>query len=141
MVRVTRNYQFSASHRLYLAHLSEEENQKLFGKCANPHGHGHNYTLAVTVEGPIDPRTGLAVNPFALDKLVHGHVLGRIDHSYLNEDVEELRGVPATTENLASFARQALAAAWPADFPALAHIGVRETKRNVIELPVIPQKV
>jgi 6-pyruvoyltetrahydropterin/6-carboxytetrahydropterin synthase len=141
MVRVTRNYRFSASHRLHLANLSEEDNQRLFGKCANPHGHGHNYLLSVTVEGPIDSRTGLAVNTFELDGLVREHVIGKIDHTYLNRDVAGLNGIPATTENIASFVQSQLQAAWPGTFPALAHIRVQETKRNVIELAVIQREV
>lgn len=135
-VRLTRNYRFSASHRLHAPELSDEENQRLFGKCNNPYGHGHNYVLAIAVEGIVDPATGLAVDGTALDALVHREVIGRYDHKYLNQDLPEFAAMIATTENIAANIRDRLHAVWPASFPALAHIRVQETKRNVIELPV-----
>lgn len=136
-VRLTRNYQFSASHRLHLPLLSDEENQRMFGKCNNPYGHGHNYKLAITVEGAIDPGTGLVVDPAALDELVHREVVSAYDHKYLNYDLPDFAQITATTENMAANVRDRLQGAWPAGFPALAHIRIQETKRNVIELPVI----
>lgn len=139
-VRLTRNYRFSASHRLHLPQLSDEENQRLFGKCNNPYGHGHNYVLAITVEGNVDPATGLVVDPARLDAVVHSEVVSAYDHKYLNHDVPAFDGVSATTENMAANIRDRLLAAWPAGFPALAHIRVQETKRNVIELPVIDKE-
>lgn len=137
MVRVTRNYRFSASHRLHLANRSDEENQRLFGRCNNPHGHGHNYVLGVTVEGPIDASTGVAVDQGKLDEFVHREIIALFDHTYINMDVEPLREVPATTENIAFVIERRLQAAWPWTQPRLAHIRVEETKRNVIELDVI----
>lgn len=136
-VRLTRNYRFSASHRLNLPELSFEENQRLFGKCNNPYGHGHNYVMAITVEGQVNPGTGLVVDPAALDAIVHREVVEPYDHKYLNQDLPEFANVTATTENMAANIRDRLRSAWPASFPALAHIRVQETKRNVIELPVI----
>ena len=138
-VRLTRNYRFSASHRLHLPELSDAENQRLFGKCNNPHGHGHNYILAITVEGDVDPATGLVVDPGRLDAIVGAEVVSVYDHKYLNHDVPDFSNASATTENIAAFIRDRLLAAWPASFPALVHIRVQETKRNVIELPVIEE--
>jgi len=140
-VRLTRNYRFSASHRLHLAELSNEENQRLFGKCNNPYGHGHNYILAITVEGPVDLATGMVVNPSALDAVVEREVVRPYDHKYLNQDLPDFATMTATTENMAANIRERLRAAWPAGFPALVHIRVQETKRNVIELPVIEEVV
>jgi 6-pyruvoyltetrahydropterin/6-carboxytetrahydropterin synthase len=138
-VRLTRNYRFSASHRLHLPALSDAENQRLFGKCNNPYGHGHNYVLAVTVEGEVNPATGLVVDPARLDALVHSEVVSAYDHKYLNHDLPDFSGRSATTENMAACIRDRLLAAWPSGFPALVHIRVQETKRNVIELPVIQE--
>ena len=140
-VRLTRNYRFSASHRLHLTSLSEAENQRLFGKCNNPHGHGHNYVLAITVEGTVNPATGLVVVPAALDAIIQREVVTPYDHKYLNNDLPDFATMPATTENIAANIRDRLRAAWPAGFPALAHIRVQETKRNVIELPVIEEVI
>lgn len=140
-VRYTRNFYFSASHRLNLASLSADENQRLFGKCNNPHGHGHNYVLAISVEGPVRPDTGLVVDPDAFARLVEREVLAVYDHKYLNLDLPQYSAMTATTENIATDIRDRLLAVWPADFPALAHIRVQETKRNVIELPVIEEVV
>lgn len=141
MVRVTRNYRFSASHRLHIAGRSDEENQQLFGKCNNPYGHGHNYVLGITVEGPVDPATGVAVDPGKLDALVQREVISLFDHTYINKDVAPLQDVPATTENIAFVIERRLLGAWPWTQPKLAHIRVQETKRNVIELDVIESPV
>ena len=136
-VRLTRNYRFSASHRLNLPQLSEEENQRLFGKCNNPYGHGHNYVMAISVEGAVNPATGLVIDPSALDEIVEREIINRYDHKYLNQDLPEFASMTATTENIAADIRDRLLGAWPASFPSLAHVRVQETKRNVIELPVI----
>ncbi len=141
MVRVTRNYRFSASHRLHLAGRSDEENQRLFGKCNNPYGHGHNYVLGITVEGPVEASTGVAVDSGKLDELVRREVIALFDHTYINMDVAALRETPATTENIAFVIETRLLAVWPWKQPRLAHIRVQETKRNVIELDVIESRV
>lgn len=84
MIRLTRGYLFSASHRLHSRSLSEEENQRVYGKCANPYGHGHNYRLEVTLSGPINPVTGMVVDLVALDGFVEQQILERFDHRNLN---------------------------------------------------------
>lgn len=95
-----RRYRFAASHRLHTAKLSEEENQRVFGKCNNPYGHGHNYVLEITLSGQIDESTGMIANLAELDAFVEREVLEPLDHRSLNEDVAAFRDVVPTTENL-----------------------------------------
>jgi len=96
---LTRRYIFSASHRLHRDDLSEAENLDVYGKCNNPHGHGHNYALEVTVSGQVDPRTGMVCNLVDLDSTVQQKILARFDHMNLNLSPEFAAQVP-TTENL-----------------------------------------
>jgi 6-pyruvoyltetrahydropterin/6-carboxytetrahydropterin synthase len=96
---LTRRYRFSASHRLHSPEMSEEENRDTYGKCNNPHGHGHNYALEVTVSGPVDERTGMVCNLIDLDRFVQREVIARYDLENLNTLREFARSVP-TTENL-----------------------------------------
>jgi 6-pyruvoyltetrahydropterin/6-carboxytetrahydropterin synthase len=96
---LTRRYHFSASHRLNSADMSPEENLATYGKCNNPHGHGHNYTLVVTVSGPVDPRTGMVCNLVDLDSFIEREVLSRYHLENLNTLQEFAQQVP-TTENL-----------------------------------------
>ncbi len=100
VVLLTRQYQFSAAHRLYNPTLSEEQNRALYGKCANPHGHGHDYRLEVTVRGVPDPITGMVINITDLDAIVQREVLNILDHRFLNEEVPPFDTVVPTTENL-----------------------------------------
>lgn len=133
-MRLTSRYRFSASHRLDTPALSPEENRKLYGKCNNPHGHGHDYVLEITVDGPVD-QDGQVVNREALDAVVRERVLARLDHKNLNVDVPELAGSVATTENLATLVEGALAKGWT--LPArLAKVRISETARNTFELEV-----
>src|SRR5215472_12111191 len=101
MVYLTRKCEFSASHYYYNPELSPEENQRLFGKCANLNGHGHNYTLEVTVKGEIDPRTGFVVDLKELKEMLNREVLEALDHRHLNKEVAEFSDRMPTTENLA----------------------------------------
>jgi 6-pyruvoyltetrahydropterin/6-carboxytetrahydropterin synthase len=96
---LTRRYWFSASHRLHSEEFSAEENQAVYGKCNNPHGHGHNYALEVTVAGPVDGRTGMVCNLVDLDSFVQEKILERFGHQNLNT-LSEFQGVVPTTENL-----------------------------------------
>jgi 6-pyruvoyltetrahydropterin/6-carboxytetrahydropterin synthase len=100
MVYLTRRYRFSAAHRLHNDALSAEENARIYGKCNNPHGHGHNYVLEVTVAGPIDPATGMVYDLTLLDRAVQAEVLERFDETHLNLDVENFRTRVPTTENI-----------------------------------------
>lgn len=100
MVYLTRRYRFSAGHRLHNDDLSAEENRRVYGKCNNPNGHGHNYLLEVTVAGSIDPATGMVLDLVALDGVVAERVIEKLDHKNLNLDVENFRTQVPTTENL-----------------------------------------
>ncbi len=96
---LTRRYRFSASHRLHSAEMSADENRATYGKCNNPYGHGHNYTLEVSISGPVDPSTGMVCNLVDLDGFVEKEVLSRYDLENLNTLKEFAQTVP-TTENL-----------------------------------------
>lgn len=138
MIRLTRRYRFSASHRLHATALSEEANRELYGKCSSPHGHGHDYLLEVSVRGPIDPASGRVADPAALDRLVGDHVLRLLDHKNLNVEVPEFAASVPTTENLAFAIRDRMergwAAAFPGPWPRLERIRIQETKRNIFEI-------
>ena len=116
-VRITRIVGFSAAHRYHSASLSEEENQRVFGKCNRPHGHGHNYRLEVTVGGRVDPVTGMVMNLADLDRILRDHVVERLDHSFLNFDIEHFAEVVPTCENIVLWLRGQLR-------PALDGIGI-----------------
>ena len=131
-MKLTRRYRFSASHRLDTPALTPAENQKLYGKCNNPFGHGHDYTLDVTVEGPVDA-TGQIADRRALDAVVAEKILQRYDHKNLSKDVAGLMGIVATTENLASSIRSALLEDWPLG-ARLSRVRISETARNIFEL-------
>ena len=96
---LTRRYIFSASHRLHSTELTDNENRAVYGKCNNPHGHGHNYALEVTVSGQIEPKTGMVCNLVDLDGAVRREILERFDHENLNLR-EEFRMAVPTTEHL-----------------------------------------
>lgn len=99
---------FSAAHRLALDDLSLEENTQIYGKCARPHGHGHNYHVEITVKGEIDARTGMIVDLVALEKLLEIHVVEPFDHNFLNKDIPYFATVVPTAENIAVHIRDLL---------------------------------
>jgi len=99
-LHLTRRYAFAAAHRLHSAQLSEEENLRLYGKCANPYGHGHNYRVEVTLSGPVNEATGMIANLADLDGFVSSEVLEAFDHKNLNEEIPAFRSAVPTTENL-----------------------------------------
>jgi 6-pyruvoyltetrahydropterin/6-carboxytetrahydropterin synthase len=101
MVYLTRKIEFSASHRYHNPSFSEEENRRVFGKCNNPHGHGHNYTLEVTVAGEPDPATGMVLDLKDLKEILEREVMQRMDHRHLNYEVPELKDQIPTCENIA----------------------------------------
>ena len=98
---VTKKMSFSAAHRLFNPNLSEEENRKIYGKCSNPHGHGHFYTLEITVKGNVDKKTGMLINVDVLKDLINREIIDKVDHKNLNLDVEFLKDIIPTMENLA----------------------------------------
>jgi 6-pyruvoyltetrahydropterin/6-carboxytetrahydropterin synthase len=137
MVYLTRRYRFSAAHRLHNDALSAEENRRLYGKCDNPYGHGHNYVLDVTVAGEINAATGMVFDLGLLDATVEREVLERFDLTNLNLDVEDFRDRVPTTENVCiaiyDLLREKLRGGdrWPS--MRLERIGLEETNSNFFE--------
>lgn len=125
-----RRYMLSASHRLHADALSAEANEAAYGKCNNPHGHGHNYVFEVLVGGPVDPDTGMVVNLVALDEAVRKRVMDRFDHTNLNLDSLFANRVP-TTENLCRAVFDLLKDAMPAG--QVEYVRVEETENNFFE--------
>lgn len=125
-----RRYMLSASHRLHTDALSAEENRAAYGKCNNPHGHGHNYVLEVLVRGAVDPETGMVVNMAVLDEVVRKKVMERFDHTNLNLDPLFVNSVP-TTENLCRAVFELLKDALPCR--ELERVRVEETENNFFE--------
>lgn len=134
---LTRRYWFAASHRLHSNALGDEENQRIYGKCNNPYGHGHNYALEVTVEGPVDAATGMVLNLVDLDRVVTQEILNRFDHTNLNECKEYFGEHVPTTENLCIRIYGLLAARWQREpgvqGTRLEKIRLEETRNNSFE--------
>jgi len=125
-----RRYTLCASHRLHTNALTVEENRATYGKCNNPHGHGHNYVVEVLVAGAVDPETGMVVNMAALDEVVRARVVERFDHTNLNLDPLFANRVP-TTENLSRVVFALLKDALPVG--KLERVRVEETENNFFE--------
>jgi 6-pyruvoyltetrahydropterin/6-carboxytetrahydropterin synthase len=129
---VIRTERFSAGHRVYRPDWTDERNAAVFGKCGNPAGHGHNYTLEVAVSGPVDAETGYVFDLGRLRDLVRATIVDKVDHRNLNTDVDFLRGVNPTTENLAHAFWNELRGVLP---PGTLHrIVLRETDNNAVEI-------
>ena len=101
MVFLTRIEHFNAAHKLYNPRWTREENEEIFGKCANENWHGHNYELHVTIKGNVEGDTGFVINAKTLSSLIREFVLEQLDHKNLNLDVEFMKGKMCSTENLA----------------------------------------
>lgn len=101
MIFVTRRETFSASHRLHNENWTDEKNEEVFGKCNNPNGHGHNYVLEVTVMGEIDKETGYVIDTKLLKWIIRKNIIEKVDHKHLNMDVDFLKGIIPTAENIA----------------------------------------
>jgi 6-pyruvoyltetrahydropterin/6-carboxytetrahydropterin synthase len=129
-VSLTRRYKFCASHRLHSPGFSDDENRRLYGKCSNPRGHGHNYVLEVTMTGPVDSATGMITRLDELDPFVMREVVEAFDYKYLNEEVEAFRLIVPTTENVCREIYHRLR-----PFPAarLERVKIEETGKNSFE--------
>jgi 6-pyruvoyltetrahydropterin/6-carboxytetrahydropterin synthase len=101
MIYLTRKAEFSASHHYHNPEFSAQENQRIFGKCNNPNGHGHNYTLEVTVRGEVDPKSGFVVDLKQMKEIMNREVIDAMDHRYLNKEVPEFATQIPTSENIA----------------------------------------
>ena len=128
---LSRRYLFSASHRLHSEAMSAEENQSTYGKCNNPFGHGHNYTVEVTVSGPVDNQTGMVCNLAELDAFAQTNLLDRFDHMNLNT-LEPFAALVPTTENFTIEVSRIFE-----QFPGakLVRVRIEETANNSFEYP------
>ena len=131
MVYVTRKAHFAAAHRLYNPSWSMEENYKVFGKCNNPNGHGHNYNIEVTVAGVPPPETGMVIDLKVLAEIVDRELIELVDHKHLNVDVPFLAGIIPTAENMAMAFWKVLAPKIP--FGTLYSIKLYESENNLVE--------
>jgi 6-pyruvoyltetrahydropterin/6-carboxytetrahydropterin synthase len=130
-VTVTRRMHFNAAHRVHNPALSDEENERLFGRCNNPNWHGHNYVLDVSVTGPIEDRTGYVMDLAALKRVVQDVVIDKVDHRNFNLEVDFMRGVIPTAENIIVGCWRVLA---PRVAPArLVRLVLWETPNNYVE--------
>ncbi len=101
MIYVTRHEHFNAAHKLFNPNWSKEQNEEVFGKCANENWHGHNYDLIVTIKGEVNPDTGFLFDAKRLGDLIKIHICDKLDHKNLNLDVDFLKGKMCSSENLA----------------------------------------
>jgi 6-pyruvoyltetrahydropterin/6-carboxytetrahydropterin synthase len=131
MVYVTRKAHFAAAHRLYNPSWSMEENDRVFGKCNNPNGHGHNYNIEVTVAGVAPPATGMVIDLKVLAEIVDRELIELVDHKHLNIDVPFLQGIIPTAENMAMAFWKVLAPKIPAG--TLYSIKLYESENNLVE--------
>jgi 6-pyruvoyltetrahydropterin/6-carboxytetrahydropterin synthase len=129
-IELGRRYRFAASHRLHSAQLSEEENDRVYGKCNNPYGHGHNYTVEVRISGAVDPVTGMIANLADLDAFVNERVIEPFDHRSLQDEVPVFRSVVPTTENLCKEVFERLQSYPKAKLEA---VRIEETSNNSFE--------
>ena len=131
VVTVTKRLTFNAAHRVHNPELSDAENQSLFGKCNNPNWHGHNYVLEVSVTGPVEEKTGYVMDLGAIKRVVQEEVVGKMDHRNLNLEVDFMRGINPTTENI-------VVACWRVLEPKirpnrLTRLRLIETENNYVE--------
>lgn len=133
MIYITRRERFNAAHRLFRAELTDEENFALFGKCANPNWHGHNYTLFVTVKGNADPSTGYLMDLKTLSNLIRERIIEKADHRNLNLEVEFMAGKLVSSENIAIAIWEELEDAVSKLGATLHRVKLEETENNFVE--------
>jgi len=131
MIYLTRRVEFSAAHTLSNPALSPEENQRLFGKCGNPQGHGHNYVLEVTVRGEIDEKSGFFINLETLKQMLQEEVIDHLDHKNINLEIEFFKEHVATCENMAKWIWGRLAGRMKSC--ELHRVKLFETRNNYVE--------
>ncbi len=138
MISLTRRYRFPASHRLHSPHLSDEQNQRVYGKCNNPFGHGHDYVLDLTISGPLDPATGLLLPIPKLDEFVAAKILRLFAYRNINLNVPQFAHIVPTTENMIRVIADLVVENWTESFGRgpirPSRIYLQETGRNSFEL-------
>jgi 6-pyruvoyltetrahydropterin/6-carboxytetrahydropterin synthase len=133
MIYLTRRELFSSAHRMYNPNWSDEDNRKVFGACSNPNWHGHNYVLYVTVKGEVDKSTGLVMNINILKKIIKERIIEKIDHKNINTEVEFMKDVIATSENLAIAIWNEMKPYIEKEGAILHCIKIAETENNYVE--------
>ncbi|MGE4288319.1 MAG: 6-pyruvoyl tetrahydropterin synthase family protein [Salinivirgaceae bacterium] len=126
MVYLTRRERFNSAHRLYNVDYSDEKNFEVYGKCANPNWHGHNYELFVTVKGNVDPETGVVINLKELSQIINTSIIDKLDHKNLNIEVDFLQNAIVSTENI-------IVAIWKVLEAELKHTNARLHKLKLVE--------
>lgn len=130
VVSITRTECFNAAHRLHNDKFSDEKNKEIFGKCNNKNGHGHNYTVEISLEGPVDPDTGMVVNLITVKDCIQ-NILKELDHKNLDLDVEYFKNVVSSAENIAIYIWDKMAETLP-DASLLKEVKLHETSKNVV---------
>ena len=133
MIYLTRRERFSAAHRMYIPEWTDEENQKVFGKCSNRNWHGHNYVLYITVKGEQSANKCFVINLDILKKIIKEKVIDMVDHKNLNLDVDFMKGLMTTTENLAIAIWNELKSPVEKEGAELYCVKIEETENNSIE--------
>ena len=133
MVRLSQRFEFSASHRLHNPQLSDDENRRKFGKCNNPHGHGHNYEVQVTLAGEPDQSAGVLIDVPAMERIVSRTVIDRFDHKNLNVETEEFHDLIPSVENIAMVIFRMLKPQFEQQRARLASVTVWETPKTWCE--------
>jgi 6-pyruvoyltetrahydropterin/6-carboxytetrahydropterin synthase len=131
MVYITRRETFAASHRLFNPKFSDEQNERIFGKCSNPNWHGHNYVLEIVVAGRPNPETGFVLNIAELKEIIKQHVLTKVDHKNLNVETDFIKGIIPSTENVAIAIWKVLVDKIPSG--KLYSVKLSETENNLFE--------
>jgi 6-pyruvoyltetrahydropterin/6-carboxytetrahydropterin synthase len=132
-ISVFRKAHFNAAHRLFVPTWSEEKNLEVFGKCANPHFHGHNYDLEVKVTGEVDPETGILINLKDLKDIIRVEIEDKLDHRNLNEEIPEFKTLIPTVENICFVIWRILREKLEAKYDL--QVRLYETPRNFVEYP------
>lgn len=132
-VSIFRKIHFNSAHRLYVKFWSDEENDRVFGKCNNPNFHGHNYELIVKVTGVVDKTTGFVMNMTTLNDILQQEIVKRFDHRNLNLDVKAFEGLNPTAENIAIISYNLIRSKIDADLEV--QVRLYETERNFVEYP------
>ena len=132
MIYISRRVTFSAAHRLHNPSLSDAENKEIYGECNNPNGHGHNYTLEVTVKGNVSDQTGMVIDLKDLKKIVTENIINKVDHKFLNFDVDFMRDIIPTSENIVIQFWKILKDALSKEEAELYELKLHETENNIV---------